>query len=152
MPPLKRHPIGTPRGTSSTQAVIAVGSWLSARGLCPPIGQPWSIELALDASVGRASLSPSAGTSFHLRVHSEEWGYTFSHDGKVSSIRVGDVPFVHDRDEHQLLASTPTLRDVGTLVRKLEQRFGIRFQRQFANVRTTLAGAEPVVLAWATSL
>ena len=92
------------------------------------------------------------GTSFQLRVLSEEWGYTFTHDGRVSSIRIVDVPVVHDRDDHQLLALTPPLKDIGTLVRKLEHRYGIVFRRNAAAVRTSLAGAEPVVMAWASTL
>jgi hypothetical protein len=150
---MSRHPIGTPRGTSSNAAMIAVGGWLSSRGLCPPIGQSWSIEVALDVAVGRAMISPqSVGTSFQLRMLADEWSYTFCHDGRVSSIRVADVPSVHDRDDHQLLASTPPLKDLASLIRKLEQRYGIHFQRRTASVRTTLTGAEPIVLSWAQSL
>jgi len=148
-----RHPIGTPRGLSSSNAVIAVGAWLSSRGLVPPVNQPWSIELAFAVSDGRAMITTGAvGTSFQLRVHADEWQYSFCHAGRVSAIRVADVPGVIDRDDHQLLAQTPPLKDVGQLVRKLEQRYGIYFQRRHASCRSTLPGAEPVVLAWATSL
>lgn len=133
--------------------MIAVGAWLSSRGLVPPVNQPWSIDVAFAVSDGRAAITPaSIGTSFQLRVHPDEWMYSFCHAGRVSSIRVVDVPGVIDRDDHQLLAQTPPLRDVGQLVRKLEQRYGIYFQRRSASCRSTLPGAEPVVLAWATSL
>ena len=148
-----RHPIGTPRGLSSSNAVIAVGAWLSSRGLVPPVNQPWSIELAFAVSDGRAAISPlGVGTSFQLRVNADEWSYSFCHGGRISTIRVVDVPGVLDRDDHQLLAQTPPLKDVGQLVRKLEQRYGIYFQRRHASCRSSLPGAEPVVLAWASAL
>lgn len=114
--------------------------------------RPWSIELAMGITSTKVLVAQPASTSFHVRLTAGEWGYTFSHDGRLSTIRVGDVPSVHDRDDHQLLASTPSLKELGGFVRKLEQRYDIRFQRQHAAVRTSLAGAEPVVLAWASTL
>jgi hypothetical protein len=153
LPPLKVHPIGTPRGTSSNAAVLAVGAWLSARGLVPPMNQWWSIELALDVNVGRAEIGvPATGTSFHLHLNADAWGFTFSHDNRVSSIRVVDIPSVNGRDDHQLLASTPSLKELGPFVRRLEQRYDILFRRNAAAVRTTVAGAEPIVLAWASTI
>jgi hypothetical protein len=130
--------------------VIAVGAWLSSRGLYAPLDRSWSIELALDVGVGHATAP--IGTSFLLRLSSEEWSYTFVHDNKISKIRIVDVPFVADRDDHQLLAATPSLKDLGALIKKLEQRYDVRFQRRGAVVRTNLAGAEPIVLAWASTL
>ena len=43
----QRHPIGTPRGMSPT--VLAVAAWASERGIVPPAGQSWRVDVCVDA-------------------------------------------------------------------------------------------------------
>ncbi len=76
----------------------------------------------------------------------------FAHDGLVSWIRVTDIRFVHGRDDHMLLAETPTLREIGRLMRSLEQRHQVHLPRETATVRTSLPDADSRLREWATSL
>ncbi len=91
-------------------------------------------------------------TRFHLDIYSEEWGVFFCHDGKASWIRVTDIAFVHGRDEHQLLAVVPPLRDISLLLRELERRHGIALQRKHASIRTNLANGEAHIRTWIDTL
>jgi hypothetical protein len=91
-------------------------------------------------------------TRFHLDIYSEEWGVFFCHAGRASWIRVTDLAFVHGRDEHALLSIVPPLRDVSLLLRELERRHGIHFQRRFAVIRTNLANGEAHVRSWLETL
>jgi len=90
----------------------------------------------------------TTASRFHLDMYSEEWGMFFCHRGKSSWIRVTDIPFVHTRDDFSLLAITPALKEVGALVRKLEQMHDLKFRRDLALVRSNIAGAEPRARAW----
>jgi hypothetical protein len=126
---------------------------LSARNLRPP-GPRWYVEVALDLDHD-ATFDESDHvdvTRFHLQVYSEEWGYTFTHQGRTSWIRVTDIAFVHGRDDHGLLPSTPSLRDIGTLVRSLEQRYAIALPRDRPLMRTSLPDAELALREWVTTL
>lgn len=76
----------------------------------------------------------------------------FEHAGKMSWIRVTDVPFVHGRDDHGLLGLTPALKDLSQLVRSLEERFGCQFERASPEIRSSIAGAEPAVREWVEAL
>lgn len=136
---------------STNTGMLAVAGWLAARGIYPPMNRSWLIEAVIGIADAPASFGFS-GTRFQIVLSSEEWGFAFSHDGRASSIRVTDVPFVHDRDDFQLLAQTPPLKSLGVLIRQLEQRHGIFFQRRYANVRTNLAGAEVIVKSWIMTL
>lgn len=153
-PKLQRHPIGTPRGLSSRGGLLAVGGWLSDRGIFPPDGKPWRIDIAL----GTTPLMParvfaeSIDTRFQITVLPDEWSYHFAHTGRVSHVRVTDVPQPHGRDDYNLAAATPALKGIGTLVRQLEQRFNIYLQRPHALIDTTLPGTEPIIRAWLTTL
>jgi hypothetical protein len=117
-------------------------------------GQRWHIEIALDVSDAPALMDydEKSATRFHLDIYSEEWGHYFCHGGRSSWIRVTDLAFVHGRDEHHLLGVTPSLRDVGQLLRHLEQKHAIRFRRDLALIRTNLAGAEPKIRQWLAAL
>jgi hypothetical protein len=144
---------------SSQQSVsgtgaIAASKWVRDRGIPVMGGQRWHIEIALDVSDAPALMDydEKSATRFHLDIYSEEWGHYFCHGGRSSWIRVTDLAFVHGRDEHHLLGVTPSLRDVGQLLRHLEQKHAIRFRRDLALIRTNLAGAEPKIRQWLAAL
>lgn len=143
------HPISTPRALSANTGPIASAAWLVERGLYPDDSR-WHVEIALVPA--GAPLAANRTTRFDLEIYSEEWGFKLDHDGRVSWIRVTDVPFVHGRDEHQLLRRTPPLKRIGTLLAELEQRYEIRFDRRAPTIRTTIADAAPVVARWIETL
>jgi len=138
----------------SNAGAMAAGVWVNDLGLTVPTGTRWHIEIQLDVIETRApsQFDEATATRFHLDIYSEEWGFYFCHAGKRSWIRVTDQPFMHGRDDYSLLATTPALKDVGQLVRQLEQKHGIRFRRDLALVRTNLSKAEPVVRTWIAAL
>lgn len=137
------HPLGTPQtGLSPNTGPLAAAAWLASLDIVPP-SQRWSVEIAL----------PAAGESrFKLDVYSEEWGYSFAYGDRVSWIRVTDIRFVHGRDDHDLLPITPPLRNIATLLSKIESRYDLAFDRERVQVRTNIPGAEPALLAWAREL
>jgi hypothetical protein len=141
------HPIGTPnKGLSPNTGPLASAAWLVMRGLVSREPR-WYVELTL----GTTGVTGEEPTLLRLELYSEEWGFWFRHDDKISWIRVTDVPFVHGRDDHRLLAETPALKNLGSLVRALERRFGVRFDLEAASIRTSLFGAEPAVREWIRS-
>ena len=148
----QRRPTGTSRGLSPT--VLAVAAWLSDRGIVPPAGQMWRVEVCLDAIAHSAArvFAETIDTRFRLVIRPDEWAYYFSHAGRVSEVRVTDVARSGGRDEHNLAASTPQLQNIGTLVRQLEQRFGLGLSRSNAMIETSLPGTEPIIRAWLTTL
>lgn len=144
--PAAAYPIGTPtNGVLSNTGPLATAAWLVERGLISSEAR-WYAEILLSTS----SLPPDEESPTLLRVElfSEEWGFAFRHAGKASWIRVTDVPFVHGRDDHNLLAVTPALRTFGALVRNIEARFDVRFAPDEAVIRSSLFGAEPAIRAW----
>jgi hypothetical protein len=133
----------------------ATTGWLQARNVStPPSTLRWHVEIAMSTndSSPPVDYDEATATRFHLDLYSEEWGLFFCHLGKASWIRITDLAFVHGRDEYGLLPIVPPLRDVGTLIRELERRNGIRFQRKHASIRTNLANAEPAIRNWLASL
>jgi hypothetical protein len=140
--------------TTSTAGKLASSAWLAARQLKPPITNRWEVEIALEVSNAEATFKSmdSVETRFQLNIYAEEWGYFFCHGGSASWIRVTDIPFVHGRDDHQLLGLTPPLRDIGSLVRKLEAKHMIAFNRQLAAIRSDIVGADVGVGLWVASL
>jgi hypothetical protein len=147
------HPIGTPRGLSSNAGILAVGAWLVARGLYPPAG-PWRIEISLEATSqpGASSQPRSFYTRFEITIASDAWGYRFCHGDRTSTVRVTDIAQARDRDEHRLAMATPPLKQLGKLLRDLEQRYHVFFGRHHATIRTDLSGSEPMIRAWLASL
>lgn len=137
-------------GKGRHAGALATASWLSARGLLVPPNEPWDVAIALDVVDERApaSFEEAADTRFHMAFAATEWGYFFCHHSRWSWIRVTDIPFVHERDDFGLRAKTPPLRDLGRLVRSLEEAYRVRFRRGYASIQTTIAGAEPAVRAW----
>ena len=65
--------------------MLAASAWLANRNLIPKDPR-WHVEIVLEA-VGQPD------SRFHLEVYAEEWGFKFCHAGRVSWIRVTDVPF-----------------------------------------------------------
>ncbi len=128
-----------------TTGPLASAVWLLDRGLVPAAPK-WSVEVMVGADV--------ATTRLRIEIFAEEWGYAFEHGGRHSWIRVTDLRFVHVSDDHGLLARTTSLRALGTLVRELEVRFGVRFDRHGAEIQTTLTGAEAeaAIRAWLVEL
>ena len=137
------HPIATPQaGLSPNTGPLAASAWLAALEIVPE-SQRWSVEITLPAT---------EESRFRLDVYSEEWGYSFAYRDRVSWIRVTDIRFVHGRDDHELLAQTPSLRSIPTLISGLERRYDIAFDRTAATVRTSIPGAESALLAWARTI
>jgi hypothetical protein len=147
------HPIPTPSGVNPNAGVIAAASWLSSRGL-EPVEHKWDIEIGLGVADRSASLAfdPARETRFQLQIYAEEWGFRFAHAGRHSWIRVTDIPFVHGADEHDLLSTTPALKDIGRFVRHLETCHAVTFHRRHAAVSTTIPEAEPLIRSWLLSL
>jgi hypothetical protein len=100
----------------------------------------------------RVEFDDRVDTRFHIDVYSEEWGFFFCHAGRVSWIRVTDIAFVHGRDDHQLLTQSPTLDSMGDLIRRLETKHDVRFNRQQAIIRTNIPAAEPILRRWLLTL
>jgi len=114
--------------------------WLDERGLDGSRTVHWFVEISID--------SDQRDTRFELNIYPEEWGFVLRRGTKVSSIRVTDVPFVHGLDDFQLLATTPTLDELGELITTLERRFELRFLTVRAAVRSNLVRAAAMVRPW----
>lgn len=152
-PKLRQHPIGTPRGLSPSSGVLAVGAWLAERGIVPPQSRSWRIDIALDpmTHTPQRVFAESIDTRFAITILPDEWAYCFCHAGRISRVRIADMPRVDGRDDHQLALATPPLKRIGALVRSVEQRCGVFLQRHQATIETTLAGSEPIIRAWLTT-
>ena len=121
----------------NTVGAEAASRWLLALGL--PETPRWYVEIAILAD-GESRLD--------LNVYAEEWGFVFHHKGRTSWIRVTDIPFVHGRDDHELLAHTPDLLAIGVLLAWLEADQEIAFRRATASVRTNIPAAPAAVRDW----
>jgi hypothetical protein len=153
--PLERRTEATGnRESSATAGALAAGTWLRSRGATPPATLRWHVEIALDVldEPAPSEYDEATATRFHIDIYGEEWGFFFCYRGRSSWIRITDIAFVHGRDDYQLLASVPALKDIGTLIRRLETEFRVRFQRGHAHVRTNLPNLEPIVRNWIATL
>ncbi len=114
----------------------------------------WHVAIGLDVrdEPARASFDEQTDSRFHIEIYAEEWGFFFCHAGRASWIRVTDQPFVHMRDDYGLLALTPPLDAIGTLLRKTEQEHQLAFRRKLAFVSTSVANAEPAIRRWIEQL
>ena len=141
------------RGWSSVGATAAA-SWLRGRSLTTVGLTRWHVEIQLDVVDGPAlaDYDETSATRFHLDVYTEEWGHYFCHQGRSSWIRVTDLAFVHGRDDYQLLSLTPPLPEIGRLLRQLEDKYGIKFRRDQALIRTNIPRAETAVRSWLATL
>jgi len=139
---------------SPTAGGLAIGAWLAERGLYPPHDRAWHVEITLDdtARTPMRVFAESIDTRFQLTIRPDEWGYYFSHRGRVSVVRVTDLPRAHLRDDHNLAGATPPLKRIGALLRDLEQRCQVFFQRHRASIETTIPGSEPIIRAWVASI
>ena len=131
----------TPVAIQTNTGPLATAAWLLTRGLMPT-ERNWYVEVELFAGAAK----------FDIEIFAEEWGIAFHHDDRVSWIRVTDIPFVHGRDEHELLRETTSLRDVGNVIRLIENRYGLTFDREAAVIRTNITSAEPEIREWVASL
>ncbi|MBV8762682.1 MAG: hypothetical protein JO257_35680 [Deltaproteobacteria bacterium] len=138
-------------GTAGSQGSA---TWIGDRGITAPTGTRWHVEILLDVLEARAPSEhdEATATRFHIDIYSEEWGFYFCHGGRCSWIRVTDQPFVHGKDDFNLLGLTPALTDIGQLVRHLELKHKVRFRREHANIRTNIPSAEPAIRAWVGTL
>ncbi|MBX3158962.1 MAG: hypothetical protein KF773_23550 [Deltaproteobacteria bacterium] len=127
-------------GENTCAGGIAATSWLYARGLCAVAGG-WDIAIFLP-------VRGEDDASLHLAITSSEWGFLLRRGARSSWIRVTDQPFVHERDDFGLLHHIPPLEHIGELVRGVEERDGIRFDRGSARIETNLANAAPRLRRW----
>jgi hypothetical protein len=148
----RQHPIGTPRGLSPHGGILAVGAWLAERGLHPPVDRAWRVRIDVDDSVHARVFAETIDTRFQITIHPEHWAYSFCHVGRVTRVCITDMPHVDGRDEHQLVGATPPLKRIGTLMRHVEQRYGIFLLRHQAAIETSLPGSEPIIRAWLMTL
>jgi hypothetical protein len=142
--------LGAFQGKGRSAGTLATAAWLAARGLLVAPRTPWDVSIVLDIvtedDTARGTDLPE--TRFHIAISSTEWGFYFAHNHRASWIRVTDAPFIHQRDDFALLFKVPPLRDLGRLVRALEETYGVRFRRRHAAVRTNISNAEPVIREW----
>ena len=141
----------TPSGLRANTGPIASAAWLLDRELFP-IERHWFVEIALGITDEPPPFDGRDDTRFHIELFAEEWGYLFCHAGRTSWIRVTDVPFVHGRDEYQLLHRTPPLPGIGKLLRHVEALHGLRFVRARAAIRTNIADGEHAIRSWIVTL
>ena len=130
----------------------AAAQWLRDRKLGTT--KPWYVEIALDVVETPAAVTyfGDTDTRFHLNVYPEEWSVFFCHGSRSSWVRVTDEPFIHGRDDHDLLHQEPDLARIGYLLHALEQRFRLRFRRDRALVRTNLVGGERAIRDWLVTI
>jgi hypothetical protein len=127
----RRHPETELHGRDEAAA------WLAAMQLAP--APHWYVETTLVAD---------SATRFHLNVYAEEWGFVFHHRDRSSWIRVTDIPFIHGRDDFELLTSVPELISMQLFLTDLEIEHGIVFDRPGAAIRSSLPNADDPVRAW----
>lgn len=122
-----------------TVGAVESNAWLSQRGLSARQAQ-WYVEVEI--------ISDTPGVRFEINIYPEEWGFVFRDGIRVTSIRVTDIAFVHGLDDHGLLRHTPALERISDLLGKLEQRYGMAFDRERPAVRSNLVDATAVVAPW----
>jgi hypothetical protein len=116
----------------------AATEWLYARGLCAIVGG-WDVTIRL----------PADDATLHVAITSSEWGIELRRGAQASWIRFTDQAFVHERDDFALIQQVPaSLERLGELVRELEERHGIAFDRRRAEVETNIANAAPKLRRW----
>src|SRR5688572_9690664 len=104
---------------ATTAGKLAAHAWLRSRALTSPALTRWHVEVSLGVHDAPATFDcdDRTDTRFRVEIYSEEWGVFYCHLGKASWIRVTDIPFVHGRDDHDLLERMPALKDIGVLLR-----------------------------------
>jgi hypothetical protein len=137
-------------GKGPDAGAVAAVSWLVTLGLLVSARTRWAVSIVLDVADEGApeSLADAVDTKLHIAIASGEWGFYFCHHDRASWIRITDVPSIHQRDDFALLFKVPPLRELGKLVRWLEETYGIRFRRDRAVIRSTIEGSEPAIREW----
>jgi len=137
-------------GKGRHAGALATAVWLSARGLLVPPRAEWELSIVLDVADERTRprFAAAMDTRFHIAIASIEWGFFFCHHSRASWIRVNDVPFVQECDDFALLSRVPPLRQLGRLVRSLEERYRINFRREHAEIYSSIGGSEPAIREW----
>jgi hypothetical protein len=139
---MNRSRIKSPlHGLPPNTGPLATAAWCVSRGLFPN-GRDWFVEITMHAGASR----------FAIEIYAAEWGFAFHHDGRVSWIRVTDIPFVHGQDDFQLLHETTSLMQINAMVHHVEHLYGIKFARDQATVRTSIEDAEPAIGEWLHTL
>jgi hypothetical protein len=147
-----RQPSRVTPPAAITAGSVDASDWLRARGIATPYPN-WFVEIAMGTSNEPATTTWSdADTRFHVYIYPGEWSFLFSHAGLASWIRMADRPYIHHRDDHELLGISPPLREISDLMRSLEARHGTKFRRDRALVRTNLSGVNGCVHAWVAQL
>lgn len=143
-----RHEMAAPAGT------LAARGWLNARGVSAAANPRWHVKILLDVvdKPAREQFDVRTDTRFRIEIYSVEWAFLFCHSGRASSIRVTDIAFVHGRDDFRLLDATPSLKELGMLLRSVEQQHGVRFRRRNAAIETSLPDADASIRRWVESL
>lgn len=129
-------------------------AWLRERDRAAMSNDRWYVEIALDVIPASAAyeFDETTATRFHLDVYREEWGVWFCHRGRSSRIICADAVRVHGRDDYNLVAIMPRLRDIGGLLRRLETAHAIQFAREHASVCTNLPAVEAAIRTWIEAL
>jgi hypothetical protein len=128
-------------GSRPISGALATAAWCLARGVFPQ-DNLWFVEIVLEAGASR----------FTIEVYAAEWGFALHHDERTSWIRVTDIPFVHGRDDFELLPVANSLTNMRRVLETIEVQHGIAFAREGAAVRTNIDGALPAIRDWIAAL
>lgn len=145
MKPLERL-----RSEGINTGALASAAWCVARDVFPRAPR-WSVDICLDNVPGAARDATPIDARFSIEIFSDEWGFRFRRGDAISWIRVTDIPFVHGRDDFELLRRTPRLENVGVLVRALEAEHELRFDRMRPLIRSTFDGGDRI-MTWVAGL
>jgi hypothetical protein len=138
-----RYVLGVSPRMEPTIASTAAAAWLEGCGLDPDGLRHWWVEITL-------TCEHSLQSQLHLNIYPTEWGFTFRHAQKVSSIRITDQLHVEKADEHDLPAEAVELARFTSQLVVLEDRHRLSFRRHCAAVRSNIRRATPIVRAWLT--
>jgi hypothetical protein len=145
MKPLERL-----RSDAMNTGPLASAAWCVARDVFPQAPH-WSVDICVDNVPGADHDEPPIDARFAIEIFGDEWGFRFLRGDAASWIRVTDIPFVHGRDDFELLPRTPRLEEIGILVRALEVDHDVRFDRARPLIRSTFDGGDRFA-AWVADL
>jgi hypothetical protein len=129
--------VSPPTFNPPTQGAEESDRWLLSLGL--PTIPRWHAEV---------TIAGGRDTMFDLNIYAEEWGFVFHCGDRTSWIRVTDIPFVHGRDDFQLLQRTPDLLAINLLAAELQAEHGLELDRTGATIRTNIPDATEVIREW----
>jgi hypothetical protein len=128
-------------GSAPNTGALATAAWCLARGVFPQ-DNLWFVEVVLAAGTSR----------FTIEIYAAEWGFALHHDERTSWIRVTDIPFVHGRDDFELLPVASSLASMRGVLETVEAKHGIAFARDAAVVRTNIDSAQSAIRDWIATL